>query len=52
MFSFKSTISAWRVVFMTAATFYIIPAIVFIIYGRAEVQKFDRHASEKARDLK
>ena len=47
IFSFKSTIAAWRVVFLTAASFYTIPAIVFIIYGRAEVQKFDRHAIEK-----
>ena len=50
--SLQSTIAAWRIIFLIAASFYIIPAITFIIYGKAEVQKYDAYANEKLPEKK
>ena len=41
----QSTIAAWRTIFMIAAGFYVIPSIIFIIFGTAKVQPYDAYAN-------
>ena len=42
---FQSTIAAWRTIFTIAAGFYVIPSIIFVIFGKAKVQPFDDYAN-------
>lgn len=43
----QSTMSEWRWIFAIDGTLYILSAIVFIIFGSAEVQKWNKRDSHK-----
>lgn len=44
---FQNTINEWSTVFMIAAVAYIIPAILFIIFGSGKVQKWNEPTTKE-----
>lgn len=44
---FQSTINEWRNVFLLGAGVYIIPAIIFILFGSGEVQQWNEQNTRR-----
>lgn len=42
---FQNTINEWSIIFMIAAALYILPALVFILLGSGNVQKWNDKSS-------
>lgn len=47
-FAFQNTIDEWSIIFIIAAVAYIVPAVIFVLFGSGQVQPWNE--SKKADD--